>query len=143
MVTLLVFLTLFGDFGSSRASLKEILASHLLSHPECESREMIEAIDSVGISWEFSCDQNVRAWILDGKIYLNSNKWIKWSDEQIALTLIHEMTHILGKCLNDSIRSHAAPICEAYGRKIYYSEDLSRAIKDHFKGKRKSLFPTS
>lgn len=132
MSAILVTMIAFGDFDSYRTNLKELIAAHLLSHPDCESRQILDVIDDVEIIGQFHNDHLVRGWIHEGRVYINTNKRVKQTPEKIVYLLIHELLHICGHCLNDSIRSDE-PICVLFDRKIHHSMDIVKAIKEHFK----------
>lgn len=121
--------------AASKSGAERLIIGHLRDHPECEAREMLPDLASVEIVQEFHINPNVAGWIREGRIFINTNKKCKWTDRKIALFLIHELVHIRGHCLNDSIRSYdkAKPICTFLGRRIYHSMDLTEVIKDHFK----------
>lgn len=135
MSAILFTVIAFGGFDSYRTNLKELIAAHLLSHADCESRQILDVVDDVEIVESFHINPNLSGWIHEGKIFFNINKKHKWTDRKIALFLIHELIHICGHCLNDSIRSHdrGRPICVFFDRRIYHSMDLTDAIKRHFK----------
>ncbi len=133
MTILLYALLIFNGFDGHRASVADLVADHLKGHPDCEARQILSILPLVEIVEEFHVNPLVSGWFHGGKIFINMNRKCKWTDSKIALFLIHELIHACGLCLNDSIRSYAKPICTVFDRPIYHSEDLTRAIKKHFR----------
>ena len=132
MIAALILIGAFNGFDTHKTGIKAFILEHLQSHPDCESRQILDVVDSVEIISQFHNDHLVRGWVHEGKVYINTNKRVKQTPEKIVYLLIHELLHICGRCLNDSIRSDE-PICVLFDRKIHHSMDIVKAIKEHFK----------
>ena len=131
-MSILLALIALSGFDGHRANVRDVIVDHLRLHPDCESRQILDVVDSVEIIGQFHNDHLVRGWVYEGKVYINTNKRVKQTPEKIVYLLIHELLHICGHCLNDSIRSNE-PICVLFDRKIHHSMDIVKAIKEHFK----------
>lgn len=118
-----------------KAGVRDLIVDHLSSHLSCESAQILRVLDAVEILPTSHVNPLLSGWTIEGKIFINNNPKHKWTDRKITLFLIHELIHICGHCLNDSVRSYdkAKPICTFLGRRIYHSMDLTEVIKDHFK----------
>jgi hypothetical protein len=131
-VVLILLSALPVDYKSSVA---ELITEHLKEHSTCESAQILDILPAVEIVETFHINPNLSGWVHEGKIFINVNKKLKWTDRKVALFLIHELIHLSGLCLNDSIRVYdkRKPICTIFDKPIYHSEDLTNAIKKHFR----------
>lgn len=129
-------LSLFDPTGSERLEryrqeTLETMKVHRLSNPDCELNELYYLVQTIPIEW-FNGDSYSSAYYHNGTIYINRN--IRRSKKEIVVTILHEAIHAYDKCINDSVRKKQS-ICKILNTDIYYSTDISNALKKHLYSK--------
>lgn len=109
-------------------SARDFINTHLQIDPDCD----IKYAQDSEIIPRYVSSENLKGWLFEDKVFINSNHKIKWKLKDFIVFKVHEDLHTGGKCLGDRKPSDL-PICSLFGENIYRSEDLNNAIKKHLK----------
>jgi hypothetical protein len=107
----------------------DVIKKHNDKHRDCLLNKLYPLIETIPIAW-FDGDKYSSAYILNGVVYINKNVWRTSKD--ITVTIIHEVIHIYGMCLDDTVKQFV-PICFVFNKPIYHSTDITKHIEDHLK----------
>lgn len=121
----------------------EVIQLHLASHRNCLARKLLVPLSMTNLYVALYPD-NIRATAAPADntafatIFVTSNPKITWSEQQAVGTIIHESLHNAKICGNDLYKS-PVPICNLWGKQVFYSSDIIVAIHEHFKSELSQL----